>query len=176
MGTPMSDQTYINQQWLETNPLTTETVLTYFALSPFYDRSSLNEILKMQTQFTNFLDFSKKLTELNGVKYLVDQRNDVFFIYKIHKQKDNEDLLDFYYVLFGKIYKGATTNGIFRTRVFNLLFFINESLPKYLKRRRFSAVEGFKMKSDEEIGAKESEETVEDKEIAEHVIRDIYTG
>lgn len=176
MGTPMSDQTYINQQWLETNPLTAETVLTYFALSPFYDRSSLNEILKMQTQFTNFLDFSKKLTELNGVKYLIDQRNDIFFIYKIHKQKDNEDLLDFYYVLFGTIYKGATTNGIFRTRVFNLLFFINESLPKYLKRRRFSAVEGFKMKSDEEIGAKESEETVEDKEIAEHVIRDIYTS
>ncbi|ELQ74293.1 RNA polymerase II transcriptional regulation mediator [Trachipleistophora hominis] len=172
----MNDQTYTNQQWLETNPLTVETVLTYFSFSPFYDRSSLNEILKMQTQFTNFLDFSKKLTELNGVKYLIEQKGDIFFIYKIHKQKDTEELLDFYYVFFGTIYKGATTNSIFRTRVFNFLFFLNESLPKYLRRRRFSAVEGFKMKSDEEINTGNAEEMIEDKEIAEYVMRDIYNG
>ena len=37
-----------DEQWLATWPLNAETVLFYFALSPYYDRASLNELVRSQ--------------------------------------------------------------------------------------------------------------------------------
>lgn len=121
----------------------------------------------MQTKFANFLDFSKKFMELNGIKYLVEQKNYIFFIYKVEKKNDKELLLDFLNIFFGTIYKGTTFCDVYKIRVLNFLFYINESLFSYLKRRKFSVVEGFKMKSEDEMKSIEIDETKEDKEIAD---------
>lgn len=172
----MTKQSYINQQWLESNPLVLETVMSYFSLSPFYDRSSLNEILKMQTQFANFLDFSKKLTDLDGMKYIVDQKHDIFYIYKINKYRSNEKLLDFYYIFYGVIYKGTTIDEIFETRMFNFLFYINESITRYLQRRKFNVISGFFSKNEGKANILDKQKSTQEKEIMQHIIRDIYSS
>lgn len=37
--------------WLQSFPLTDESVLDYFAMSPFYDRTCNNEVLRMQARY-----------------------------------------------------------------------------------------------------------------------------
>lgn len=118
-------RSFIDQKWLEENPLSIETVLGYFSQSPFYDRSSLNEILRMQSQYTNFFDFNKKMNEMNGIRYIIEEENDIFLIYKIDKNDDDEKLVDFHYVMHGIIYQENTINEIYEARLSNFLYFIN---------------------------------------------------
>lgn len=39
--------------WLQHFPLTDDSVLDYFAMSQFYERTCNNEVLKMQARFTD---------------------------------------------------------------------------------------------------------------------------
>lgn len=48
MNTPLEHVSFRHQAWLQEFPLTAETVLDYFAWSDFYDRTCLNEQMKMQ--------------------------------------------------------------------------------------------------------------------------------
>lgn len=49
----LSNTSFKDVIWLQRFPLSKVSVLDYFSLSPFYDRSCNNEVLKMQTKFTN---------------------------------------------------------------------------------------------------------------------------
>ena len=51
--TDLSNTSFKDVIWLQKFPLIKETILDYFALSPFYDRSCNNEVLRMQTKFSN---------------------------------------------------------------------------------------------------------------------------
>lgn len=142
-------KSFFDQKWLEENPLTNETVLAYFALSPFYDRSCLNEIIQMQTQFSNFFDMNKKLQEMDGLRYVVEEKNDIFYIFKVQKTKNVSKTVDFHYVMFGTIFKGTTQNTVTRSRLNNFLYFINESIGKYVQKRSYDPFEGFHIKKTE---------------------------
>lgn len=163
---------WINQKWLEENPITSETILSYFALSPFYDQSSLNEVLKMQTQFNTFLDLNQKLRDMNGLRYIVEERNEIFYIFKIDKQGTEENTVDFYYVMYGTIFKGTTVNQIYRTRLMNFLFYVNSSFDKFYKERIFDPIEGFKIRSEKKEKDQEKKDE-EEKAIHEYVIKEI---
>src|SRR5436853_5106924 len=54
-------------------PLTNCPVLEYFSTSPFYDRQSNNQVLKMQSQFTalGLGDLNQRLSLMRGVEFVV---------------------------------------------------------------------------------------------------------
>lgn len=161
----------MDQKWLEENPLTEETILSYFALSPFYDRSCLNEILKMQTQFSNLFDINEKLKSINGLRYNISNKNDIFYIFKIDKKKDSEKILDFFYVMFGRIFKGTSYNSVIKSRFNNFLFFLEKSIDSFYKERIFDPFDGFKIKFDEEVEKKDEEEKL----IEEYILNEIQS-
>lgn len=46
-------------------------VLEYFATSPFYDRQSNNQVLKMQSQFSALGDLNQRLSSMRGIEFVV---------------------------------------------------------------------------------------------------------
>lgn len=49
---PLDELQWRSPEWIQMNAgLRTDNILDYFAISPFYDRSSNNQVLKMQSQF-----------------------------------------------------------------------------------------------------------------------------
>jgi MED6 mediator sub complex component len=65
----MDDQTQLSFQdttWLRSFPLIRESALDYFALSPFYDRSSNNEQCRMQG-----LDPTAAMKNMTGIEYVL---------------------------------------------------------------------------------------------------------
>lgn len=163
---------FIDINWLEENPLTQETVISYFARSPFYDDSCLNESLRMQTQFSNFFNIHQKLQEMDGLRYVVEERNDIFYIFKIDKQNDEEKLIDFYFVLAGTIFKGSTQASVTKSRVHNFLFYVNESIEKFFTQRHFDPFKGFSFKSNFQQ-KEQKKENIEDAAIRDYVLQEL---
>ena len=46
-------------------------MLEYFATSPFYDRQSNNQVLKMQSQFSALGDLNQRLSSMRGIEFVV---------------------------------------------------------------------------------------------------------
>ena len=46
-------------------------VLEYFSTSPFYDRQSNNQVLKMQSQFSMLGDLNQRLSSMRGIEFIV---------------------------------------------------------------------------------------------------------
>ncbi|KRH94697.1 RNA polymerase II transcriptional regulation mediator [Pseudoloma neurophilia] len=164
---------FTDPSWLEENPLTTETAISYFARSPFYDGSCLNETLRMQTQFSNFFDLNQKLQELDGLRYFVEEKNEIFYIYKINKQKTEETLVDFHYIMFGTIFKGTTQYGVAKARMYNFLFFVDESIEKFYKRRDYDPYKGLFLKSTDKSDEEAKQKDKEEDAIREYVLREL---
>lgn len=69
----------------------------YFSLSPFYDRQSNNEVVRMQTQFADAravpLDvLATTLSSMTGLEYVVSHHQpDAFFVIKSRLRKSPEE-------------------------------------------------------------------------------------
>lgn len=117
--------------WLQSFPLTRESVLDYFALSQFYDRNCNNEVLKMQTQHSELRDLEGLLRKMSGVQYAVHHAEEphLFVIRKCRRLSEAEAVaLDFYYVIHGSVYQAPTERDLVGTRVTNTLFALTQAL------------------------------------------------
>lgn len=104
--------------WLQSFPLTAQTVLHYFALSPFYDRSCNNERLKMQRLGL------EQLKNMRGVEYellpnLAQQLpQQLFLIRKQRRSSRNQvEPLAVYYVLDGTVYQAPNIHAMLTSRL-----------------------------------------------------------
>ena len=110
--------------WLQSFPLTVQTVMHYFALSPFYDRSCNNEKIKMQR-----LELDR-LKTLRGIEYETlpsppPQPNvaSLFLIRKNRRLSPNQvKPLAVYYILDGTIYQAPNLHAMLTSRLVNVLY------------------------------------------------------
>lgn len=127
----MDNICFVDHVFLSSNPLTSENILDYFSTSPFYDKSSVNEILKMQNQYRGISTLQQDVSKHKGVFYVLDHCNTDNTLFVI-RQSDNDVNLAYFYVIHGHIYKAPTNNKIFNTRINDIYWYLNEILDSYL--------------------------------------------
>jgi len=134
-----------------------EAVLDYFSLSPFYDRSCINEIAKAKN-----LDPSQ-ISAPDRFEYVL-QANDVPpHLFVVHKQQrtggksESAKLLASYYVLDGTIYPGPLLHAVVGSSMLRCMHGVRmafEALASAHKESSSSAQDSSDMQGKEDCGAK----------------------
>eukprot|EP00736_Rhodelphis_marinus_P007576 Rmarinus@m.25260 len=129
----MSDLTKISwtdSNWLQNFPLHRETVLDYFSLSPFYDRSSINE----QARMSNLL--ATQIAGMEGIRFVLhaarEETPSLFVIRKIFQsgqavETAPQNLISSYYVLNGIIYQAPTVDAVIQARLGSCLHHVQQA-------------------------------------------------
>ena len=117
-----------------------DSALDYFAGSPFYDRTCLNEQLRMQISLTP-KEVSEKLSRLPGLIYQLDEAKSeevapvgdepahtLYVIRKLRRDaKGKESTLRYYYCLDGVVYESPTIDAIMRARLLKLAWHLQQA-------------------------------------------------
>ena len=150
-GENLTHVSFRDPVWLSRFPLTEETVIDYFALSQFYDRTCNNEVVKMQQ-----LDPSVMAT-MTGVEYVLRQdvsRPPRLFI--LHKQRRQTKTLavalGVYYVLDGTVFMAPDMRAVLTARLRNAAAHVRAALRGIRKRVDFSAHRGVRWEAGEASG------------------------
>ena len=138
------DPNFIAQQ-----PLTAQNIIEYFSTSQFYDKTCLNEILKMQSQFAN-INLLDKITETMGIYYILEfSAEGLFLIAKKENNGQKTVILKMYYCIFGYIYCAPTIKMLSDSRTIDCLLSLNSAIDKYVKRKSFNWLKGVEFKKEE---------------------------
>lgn len=112
-----------DEQWLLSNFLDNESVMTYFYCSIFYDKSANNEKTKEDL---------KKMKYMRGLEYILTYSLPDKGIFHIKKQyRTNEKKvtpIGIYYVYHGRVYESPSLSRVISSKVRNMSFFLNDSL------------------------------------------------
>ncbi|WUR03895.1 mediator of RNA polymerase II transcription subunit 6 (MED6) [Vairimorpha necatrix] len=128
---------YVDHIFISNHQLTPQNIITYFSTSPFYDKSSINEILKMQNQYRGIDISNEEVTKYKGMYYILESNtpdNTLFVIKQALNEKDQNINLSFYYVIHGFIYKAPSNHKIYNTRINDIYFYLNEIMDFYFKK------------------------------------------
>jgi mediator of RNA polymerase II transcription subunit 6 len=112
--------------WLSYFPLNNSTVLDYFSLSQFYDRTCNNELIKMQR-----LDPALMAT-MDGIEYAVSPASapPFFLITKSRRvvaPPSSLTLLAVYYIINGNAYQAPSAHSVLSSRVLQSLHHLRKS-------------------------------------------------
>ncbi|KAF0709470.1 Aste57867_5909 [Aphanomyces stellatus] len=135
---------YRDNVWLGQFELNHQTVLYYFAGSPWYDKSCNNEILKMQRRPL------EHLVSMTGIEYEL-QPNDakqlpqnLFVIHKKNRTGPRTAaVMAIYYVLDQTIYQAPNTYTLLTSRLKKCSYRINKAFKALSAGVRFSPTEGY---------------------------------
>ncbi|KAM0673388.1 Mediator of RNA polymerase II transcription subunit 6 [Gurleya vavrai] len=141
-----------DQNFLNANELDDNNAIDYFSNSQFYDTTCTNEILRMQTKFTNLNELKEDLNKMKGVQYFLNSSNKektLFIIYKIQRYNTVDyDLLCVFYILNGTIYQAPTNLSVHNSRLSNFYYCMYECLDN-IKKKEFDCFSGFKNEDEE---------------------------
>jgi hypothetical protein len=124
--------------------LTAEEVLPYFCVpsNPFYDRTSNNEIMKMQGG-------NRQVLEQPGTRYVLHHSHANLHVIKkervsIDPKTNNQiiEVLSCYYILGGIVYQAPTIHGIVASRIFNSLYSANKMFHHIQPYAHYSTITG----------------------------------
>jgi len=112
-----------DEYWLKCTPLDNSTVMHYFYMSVFYDKSANNEKTRE--------DLSR-LKYMKGLEYMLVHsipEVGIFHIRKQYRQGEKKIIpISMYYVLSGKIYEAPSLGKVLQAKLRNLSFCLNQSL------------------------------------------------
>lgn len=120
--------------WLQNFALTETTILDYFALSQFYERTCNNEVLRMQARYTDHPtsgDPSQQLHRMTGIEYglMTSKPPNLFIIGKWQRHSPQRTaLLACYYVLEGAIYMAPSVRDVLEGRLVSAAHHLREAL------------------------------------------------
>ncbi|KAG7711996.1 hypothetical protein KL914_000638 [Ogataea haglerorum] len=113
-------------EWVNMFGLRTDNVLEYFAQSPFFDRTSNNQVLKMQNQFTDTNYYSKPydqllqdLRKMKGIEFVIAMvgEPDFWVIRKQNRLSENETVtISDYYIIGSSVYMAPITHSVLSSR------------------------------------------------------------
>ncbi|KAI5168650.1 mediator of RNA polymerase II transcription subunit 6 [Pancytospora epiphaga] len=139
------DPGFLSQQSLNSG-----NIMEYFSRSQYYDKTSINEILKMQSQFAG-IDISSRLGELEGIFYVLEyEAEGIFIIAKKENGSKGTRYVKMYYCIHGHIYCAPSARAISECRLTNAFWYINEALDVYDEQKRYSWIDGFKFTRERE--------------------------
>ncbi|KAH8917274.1 hypothetical protein BT69DRAFT_1286832 [Atractiella rhizophila] len=165
---PSVDHQYMQWRFIEWvyafGPLTPHNIMEYFSYSPYYDKTSTNQTLRMQTEYVTEegaqgrgeWNDPEKLRMLTGTEFvLVHAAPPTFFI--IHKRlrssPSSTRLLSVYYVLNANIYQSTSLHTLLQSALSNATSHILASLDALDERRpEWNTNEGWRysLKTEEE--------------------------
>ncbi|KAM0788642.1 hypothetical protein ACM66B_006112 [Microbotryomycetes sp. NB124-2] len=123
-------------EWLLAfGPLTVSSVMDYFVMSPFFDRTSNNATLRMQMQFSrggmDGVDEENELRKFVGVEYAVVHAAppSLFIIHKRDRVSPTEATpIAAYYVLNDSVYQGPSLHTVINERILTSLHALSRGL------------------------------------------------
>lgn len=142
MSQELDEIQWRNPEWINQFGLNTGNVLEYFSESPFYDRTSNNQVLKMQFQYqppppnlntpleyTRY--FESKLMEMVGIEFVVAYiREPDFWVIKKQNRlnRDSVQVLQSYFIIGANIYQAPTLYKILGSRLLSSTYFIKNTI------------------------------------------------
>ncbi|KAL1197436.1 Mediator of RNA polymerase II transcription subunit 6 [Cardamine amara subsp. amara] len=126
-GTDMTGICFRDQLWINSYPLDRNYIFDYFALSPYYDITCNNEILRRRS--VHPLDLSH-LSKMIGLEYmLTDATEPNLFVFRKQKRDGPEKVTAMltYYILDGTIYQAPLLCSVFAARVGRAVYNISKA-------------------------------------------------
>ncbi|KAI8092604.1 mediator complex, subunit Med6 [Halteromyces radiatus] len=133
-------------------------VLEYFAMSPFWDRQSNNQILAMQTQY-NDLKQSNEITmealrKMTGIEFAVThEQPPVWVIQKRYRRgpaPDDVNPIATYYIMGANVYQSPTIYSVIANRLLTSLFHVNSAFKETQSVMDFNPSKGYSWKTSKE--------------------------
>ena len=142
-GKVQTDITWEDRRWWS-GALHKNSAIDYFAQSPFYDRTCLNEHLRMQRTTLQPEEAADMLARLPGIVYALDENRteeipptadtQAHMLYVIRKfrrdisgSKKSEVTLRFYYILDGVVYEAPSLESVMQTRLLKMAWHLHEA-------------------------------------------------
>lgn len=149
---PLDEIQWKSPEWIQQFGLHTGNVLDYFAESPFYDRTSNNQVLRMQFQFQQIPPnihpqqyLQGKLTEMVGVEFVVAYvREPDFWIIRKQRRLDpsNATTEQDYYIIGANVYQSPKIYDVLSSRMLSSVLSIKKSIDLLNTMSTFSISDG----------------------------------
>lgn len=153
----MAEETHLDElQWknpefIQQLGLRTDNVLEYFSQSPFFDRASNNQVVKMQTQFNeNFQQISsqeieQQLKKMTGIEFVILYRREPDF-WIIRKQNrvnpERADPIGDYYIIGANVYMAPNVKDVISNRLLSSALSLNQAFNKMQTLAQFTPSDG----------------------------------
>ncbi|KAJ3388036.1 Mediator of RNA polymerase II transcription subunit 6 [Lobulomyces angularis] len=139
-------------------------VLDYFSYSQFYEKSSLNEQIKMQARFNELQANMLDRRAMTGVEYDLWYHhitpNSSFFVIRkqIRHSPTKVDLMGLYYIINGTIYQSPDLFLLLSNRVLTSLHYVEKAFADIQAECNFHPTKGYVWKNIEELEMKNYDE------------------
>ncbi|CAD1812202.1 MED6 mediator sub complex component family protein [Candida parapsilosis] len=127
-------------EFIQERGLNTANVLEYFALSPFYDRTSNNQVLMMQFQYQQIQIpvhisfhqyFQSRLSEMTGIEFVIAYiKEPDFWIIRKQKRINSQvtTTLQDYYIIGANIYQAPKVYDVLSSRLLATVLSLKSSI------------------------------------------------
>lgn len=149
---PLDEIQWKSPEWIQQFGLHTGNVLDYFAESPFYDRTSNNQVLRMQFQFQQMPPnihpqkyLQTRLAEMVGTEFVVAfVREPDFWVIRKQRRLDPQNTLTEhdYYIIGANVYQSPMVRDVLASRVLATVLSVKKSVSLLNKMASFSISEG----------------------------------
>lgn len=149
---PLDEIQWKSPEWIQHFGLNTGNVLDYFAESPFYDRTSSNQVLRMQIQFQQIPPhihpqqfIQSKLLEMVGIEFVVSfVREPDFWIIRKQRRLDPSTTIteQDYYIIGANVYQSPKIHDILSARLLSSVLSMRKSVDLVNKMTKFSISDG----------------------------------
>ncbi|CCH43948.1 Mediator of RNA polymerase II transcription subunit 6 [Wickerhamomyces ciferrii] len=149
-STPLDELQWKSPEWIQAFGLRTDNVLEYFSQSPFFDRTSNNQVVKMQSQFNeniqlHSLNIEFELKKMKGIEFVILHRREPDF-WIIRKQyrtgPEQVESLSDYYIIGANVYMAPTVKDVVSTRLLSSALSLKNSLDKLQSLAQFTPSDG----------------------------------
>lgn len=147
---PLDEVLWRAPEWIQMFGLRTDNVLEYFSQSPFYDRSSNNQVLKMQSQFNENLhgrpDLSAELKNMQGIEFVISlaKEPEMWVIRKQNRLNPHEaKQLATYFVIRENIFMAPNVYSVVSSRLLSTVLSLNKALSKAVTLPTYSPSQGY---------------------------------
>ncbi|KAJ1831323.1 Mediator of RNA polymerase II transcription subunit 6 [Coemansia sp. RSA 2711] len=139
-----------SDQWIDQyRGLRPENVLEYFSQSPFWDSSSNNAVLKMQTQFNDLNQESYDLKSMVGVEFAVTYQEPplLFIITKFRRASPTKATpIAVYYIYDGNAYEAPSLHAIVSSRMLTSIKNVQNAFATARAHAEFHPATGYSWK------------------------------
>ncbi|KAJ3107477.1 Mediator of RNA polymerase II transcription subunit 6 [Phlyctochytrium planicorne] len=141
--------------------------MQYFASAPqFYDKTSINERIAMQTRFNELQASMLDYSTMTGVEYTLSHFSynpSLFIIKKQYRHSSTKvELMGMYYIIEGTIYQAPDMATVLSNRLLTSLYLVKSAFSDFRDQNQFHPTFGHQLREERDaVQAKKNEEESE---------------